>query len=586
MKKLVLLIIIFGFAGQSWGQENDPKTYLKKQSDAFIILNDSLKMENKILENIKAKINDSNTDPKILTELATQLHKTTKLKSRLDSVYTVAQTAISFYITNRQLTKDEAKAIFSHDYEVVKKSNTDQNSEPQNTSITIDTFRDFAKKVLKENEDNKTKIGVVQLQKEALVFSTELWNLYKKNTDVKKNIGKTSFFNRWIGIETRRTNFDKILMEYRNADFDKEKRINTYHFNNSVKKEIKDSMEIKMNRRDVFQAIFVDIESVKLDINEGMIEYIKVFLKDGSIFYNKSAPISIVHLEDRGNDRLYNNDGDQFIYLKNVIAFDYDKRFGFLPDDGEFSITEKEKIKILHKNTNVNNLINFTAYTDLMGLLGNEPNSLISFEANAKFYLHRKNIRNSFVYILPSIQPHFYYNKLDSKFDKIDITDITKINSSEIFRRNNYSVSLDLCVLRYDWKPSNSIELKAGYIYTSSKVSFDSARLTQLINHIKFGGINLKSKLINNFGIETFVRYMWQRMNDNDDLIKLVDDDGNSLYKKYSNMMAFRGGVYYAPPKGDGKDKIFLRFTNYIVFGDRKSDFSQIQVGFTKALDF
>jgi hypothetical protein len=423
---------------------------------------------------------------------------------------------------------------------------------------------------------------VVQLQKEALVFKSELWQLYKKNKNVKDSIKNASTFNRWFGIKTRRTQFDQYLMGDQSIRLDKEKKIITYDFNTLIQKTIKDKVEFNTDKLAVFQAKIIEIESVKMDINEGMIEYIKVFLKDGSYFYNKSAPVALVHLEERGSDRLYNTEGDQFIYLKNVITFDYDKRFGFLPDDGEFCITQEEKKHILNKDSNVNALINFTAYTDLMGLLGDEANSLISFEANAKFFLHRRNIRNSFVYILPSIQPHFYYNKIDSKFDKIDV-DGKNFNSAELFRRSNYSVGLDLSLLRCDWRPSNSVELKGGYIYTSSNVSFGSSELTQLINHVKFGEINLRSRLINNFGIETFVRYMWQKLNQNK---IFLDEKYESLYKENSNMMAFRGGVYYAPPKGKGKDKIFLRFTNYIVFGDRKSDFSQIQVGFTKALDF
>lgn len=90
--------------------------------------------------------------------------------------------------------------------------------------------------------------------------------------------------------------------------------------------------------------------------------------------------------------------------------------------------------------------------------------------------------------------------------------------------------------------------------------------------------MSLKSKLINNFGIETFAKYISLNVNENHALPDVMD--------RCVNIWAFRGGIYYMPPLGKGKDKIFMRFTNSAVFGDRKQDFSQLQVGFTKALDF
>lgn len=86
-----------------------------------------------------------------------------------------------------------------------------------------------------------------------------------------------------------------------------------------------------------------------------------------------------------------------------MVTFDVNEILGYLPDNKVFSVENQNDTipgrQILSKNSDINSLMNFTAYSDLLGLLGDEPNALVNFEASAKFYLHRLNILDSYVYI-------------------------------------------------------------------------------------------------------------------------------------------------------------------------------------------
>lgn len=335
---------------------------------------------------------------------------------------------------------------------------------------------------------------------------------------------------------------------------------------------LKDSIEIKGKK--------IKIDSARFDLKDGMLELVSIYLNNKKVYSNKLAPIAIIY-DTRFDDLLYctTNENDSLI-LKEVIEFDIYKRFGFLPNNESFVLTNSNskgiKSKILYRNGSLNSLVNFVAYSDLLGLLGDEPNALVHFEANAKFYIHRHNIFNKFMYIFPTFQPSFNYNKLDSKFDTIR-SNVNSVNPTEIFRRHSYAVGVDLTVFKYDFKPSNSLELNIGYQYLSSKVYIlkdSKENEIRAINHLKYIDLSFKSRIIDNFGIDLSGKYLWQTLN------------RSEFYEKASNtMFAFRGSIYYYPPNGNGNDKIFLRFTNYIVNNKRELDFSQIQIGFSKSLN-
>lgn len=322
----------------------------------------------------------------------------------------------------------------------------------------------------------------------------------------------------------------------------------------------------------------INIDSVKIDLQEGMLEHIKVYLANGDIYSNKRAPIGIIDAEKRPFDRLYNNVETNFILFQDVVEVDSKKRFGFLPGEDTFTLdntSDTLKFRNLKKDGGLNSLINFVAYSDLLGLLGDQPNALVHFEANAKFYFHRKNVFNRFMYIFPSFQPNFNYNKLDSKFDSIRVVS-NKINPTEVFRRHNYAVGIDVTIFKYSFRPANTIEINAGYQYLSTRMFLNngvSENEISAVSHVRTIEGMLQSKVLENFGIELGAKYINQRLNKSD----FYDQMSNNLY-------GFKGSIYYYPPNGNGSDKLFMRFTNFMSIDSRQTDFSQLQIGFSKSL--
>lgn len=406
------------------------------------------------------------------------------------------------------------------------------------------------KKILAEK--GSTTIGEMKIRERAIVYSNDFAEELKNNTSqnkTKKNVN---------------SKLTKLYLEL----LYKEKKENKLYSTLEV--------EVKSSKKK-FKEDIVKIDSVKFDVKEGMLEFIKVHLSDGTTYSNRKAPVALLYLDSRGNDRLYDADHTKFVLLKNVVVFDTDRRFGYLPDDGKFSLSNKDAAsskKMLKKDNNLNSIVSFTAYSDLLGLLGDQPNALVNFETKAKFFIHRKNLGNNFAYFLSSIEPYFNYNRLDSKFDSIIVTNNEKVNPIEIFRRHNIAIGGNLSVLRWDWMPSNVGELKFGYMFTSSDLLINGKN-TKAINHIKYLDVSLKSMIVDNFGATFNIKYMWQKLNDNENF--------ESIHGK---MLPIGGEIFYKSSNKDSGDRVYLRFTNYLILNDRKQDFFQLQVGLTKTLKF
>ncbi|MGJ1197530.1 hypothetical protein ACR777_15515 [Sphingobacterium spiritivorum] len=324
------------------------------------------------------------------------------------------------------------------------------------------------------------------------------------------------------------------------------------------------------------------IDSAQIYISEGVIEHIKVYTNNKKIYYNKYAPIQLLTIEKRFDDKLYDSSTGDYIYLKDAVDFDAYRRFNYFPDEQSILLSnvpdatgKKENAKKLNADNNINALVTLQVYSDFLALFGDQPNGLVQLEASSKFYLHRGNWANSFAYKpLDAIEPFFHFNRIDSKFDTIRLSDIGQVNRLELFRRSTYSVGLSTNLLRWDWRPSNSLELKVGYMLNSGNLVVDSLKTSYTL-HSPFTDLALKSKKLNNFGIDLRVRYMLQKLNPNE----LIKND------KWEQLLSYRASLFYFPNKKQD-NKFFLRFINYLNLSNRDQDFSQLQFGYQTSLKF
>lgn len=166
-------------------------------------------------------------------------------------------------------------------------------------------------------EQSSTTIGEIKIRERTIVYSSDLVEELENN--ISQNITK----------ENVNSKLTKLYLEL----LQKEKKENNLYSALEV--------EVKKTKKKFTEDI-VKIDSVKFDVKEGMLEFIKVHLSDGTTYSNRKAPIALLYLDTRGNDRLYDSDHNKFVLLKNVVVFYTDSRFGYLPDDGKFSLSNED----------------------------------------------------------------------------------------------------------------------------------------------------------------------------------------------------------------------------------------------------
>lgn len=429
--------------------------------------------------------------------------------------------------------------------------NTVKKKEPEVKQVDNDTTELIKKlKALMKDEKGRHKIGTFKIERYVVVFPSCFPIKHQKEMADIRHI---------VDSLVKRDSFKNETREY---DFEFQTPLQCYNAQKGNKIRLK----------------IAEVDSVKVDIKEGTIELLKIYTNDGEIFYNTQAPVPIITMEKCFSDKLRNPKDGCFVLLKDVLSFDADTRFNYFPDDTVFTMRRDSRKSIetfpLSASNDFSSFVNIQAYSDLLGVLGDKANGLVQIEANTKFYLHRGNVFNKFMYLLYAFEPFFHFSKIDSKFDTIALSSPGEINRMEVFRRYTFSVGTDLNFFRFDWRPANSFELKAGYQYSTSNLVFNGKKIDAIL-HTPYAEAAIKSKRMKNFGTDIRVRFLVQKLNPIDGI------DTSS----WDHLWAFKASVYYFSGSKN-KDKVFLRFLNYVDPGNRKQDFSQLQLGFSKAISF
>jgi hypothetical protein len=326
-----------------------------------------------------------------------------------------------------------------------------------------------------------------------------------------------------------------------------------------------------------------EIDSVVMKISEGLIEHIDVKMKDGSYYTNLRAPLPLLNLQDRSNDKLQGDD-DKFIFVGEVFNFKADQRFNYIPSDGHVyltnNVTKPKTEQKLYANNGLNSFVDLRIFTDLLGALDNQPNGLLQVEGKSKIYLHRKNIPNTFMYLFHGMEPFIGISKLDSKYDTVKLNSVDRsLNRMDLYQRSFLKVGLKLNIYRWDFRPSNSLHLNGGYQFNAGNIAIrDVANKVDSVIakgtfHTPFFEIGILSKRVNGFGFEGGARYLFQRINKN----KHFSNSG------YQHLMDFGVTAFYFVGK-QGRDKFFVRYSNTLNFTEREQDFYQLQFGYSLSL--
>lgn len=324
-------------------------------------------------------------------------------------------------------------------------------------------------------------------------------------------------------------------------------------------------------------SVMFTIESGKLSRRQLIIETV-----DGS-FTNKRAPISTLIFDERGLDRLWNEEkgNNTFIYLKDVLKYRYYSPY--FPDDLEnATVSPKNPAKVLSAASNLNSLINVAIYTDLPGLLGRKANGLINTDVTSRFMTNAKNISNWDVTLAAFIEANLCLSKFDSKFKSLDSTDIRvnsgthadTLNRLKIIQTAWLKGSIKLNVVSIKLLAAQYIEVNFGTRVNVVNADSIYRKSSDIISFDYYPELVYSVKRLSNFGMDLSIRWISQRLSG-----KAAFANGNGLYV-FNPEAAF---YYY--PVNKSSSRMYLRFDYFAGHDKLFPNFYQLQFGYKTSLN-
>jgi hypothetical protein len=223
------------------------------------------------------------------------------------------------------------------------------------------------------------------------------------------------------------------------------------------------------------------------------------------------------------------------------------------------------------------NIINFSIFTDVVGLFG-EANGLVQFEADAYIPLNHGNIPNSNWFFFRGVRPYFDLIRMDKEFQTIDVKDdiidgmLADTTFPKMFRQAYLRGGFDLNVLT-STSGTNVFNFFVGTEFRQSRLLIrDNDK--QSANMISaYAGLNFATRAFENFRISGDSRFYFPSR-----LIQTHD------YKKEGMMWLISSVMLSYHPPFRPQSKIFLRLNYNFYMKTSGNDFVQLQVGYKTPL--
>lgn len=567
--KLFLAALIFGFAGQIWGQEienSDEET--KKTKEFFIKINDNFKQENakfeslkKDFDNFKSGISINSLDI-ITAKLDSIKLKVQSSKRILDSIQKNALAYEIFFSNEKKINTDSIdKWIID-----IKKYNSQTITDDAPKETKIYTF--FGKDRVIDNDILKNKTGI-----EAEIFK-----------DVLVNKGEESY----LGDIT-------IPKDGQQFNF----------YNCKLEEQIGKTFKFKKLDVEICDGYFKDI-----------VVYVEDDDKNTHVFTNQIG-ISLLFYGHRGRRKLmyykysikknaannkYTDKGLDSLYIKVTDVMGYSYKIGnhYIPNDLAIQLPNKDTDNSqsnttyqIKQETHLEKILELRTYTDFLALFGDSDNGLAQIEGRAKFYLFPYPFRFLWskktagqVEYLSSMSPFVNFSKFDSNSRYIipvkDSLGNYQIDQNfDLIEKRFLTMGIEAEVLK--WQHKNApvkLSLYGLINYNISEINLGTNEDKDLksIKAMAYGGgLHLSTKRFNNFGFDYKAELSWfdyKNFNNYDDIV-LPD-----------KIPVFRGEaeIFYHP-NGNPNQAIFTRLITYNYRGSIDNQaFYQFQFGYKFAI--
>jgi hypothetical protein len=326
-----------------------------------------------------------------------------------------------------------------------------------------------------------------------------------------------------------------------------------------------------------------DIEEVSITLAHGAIAKrgLIVTLKDGRIFLNRDAPISLASFFRRTTDLIRINDKDQTTYIKlgDLMTYVPIGKF-YYPADGEFKIrADKKLVDTLRIGSTFNEYINASVYTDLLGLLGRKPNGILQTEISGNFISNAANLwSNADIVFHNFIQPYFRLSKFDSRFTQLDSSNIKSspskkdsVNRAYLNQIAYLIAGLKTNIVRFGIGVNQQVYLNFGIEVGLANADSIYNKDITFINW--YPEITYSINKLDNFGIECSLRLLKQHIAHGS---PFANNDGQTIINSQASLF------YY--PFSNSNNRMYLRFNYYDNVKGFAYNFSQFQLGWKTSL--
>jgi hypothetical protein len=321
------------------------------------------------------------------------------------------------------------------------------------------------------------------------------------------------------------------------------------------------------------------IKRVEITFANGAIgrRVLRVELEDGSVFFNRWAPINLPKFDKRKTDELRFYDKrepykQQYIELGDVLDYHYFGHFNY-PADGTIILTPDKVKDTLRVGSSLNSLLDMSIYTDLLGLIGNKPNGLIQTEIAGNFISNSGNVKNADIVFHNFMRPYVRLSKFDSRFKSLDSANLKvgpngdTANRTYLNQISYFQGGLLANVVRFGLGVNQLIYLNIGT--DINLVNADSSYKKDVLFFNFYPEVNYTITRLRNFGMDGSLRFMWQK----------VSDAAPFANKEMIHIVRPQVTLYYYPSK-DQASKMYVRFNYFNNLDDNKYNFTQFQIGF------
>ena len=332
-----------------------------------------------------------------------------------------------------------------------------------------------------------------------------------------------------------------------------------------------------------------DIDNISIDVFEGQIIDLVITLKHKNNSqvrkFTNNTSISIVRFRKYTLHKLYETNGSgSFVRVKDVLDYTSKTGLNYFPENAQVDIKADENTKPLLLKRGLKSILDFRVYTDFLGLIDEESNGIINFEASSTIRISPSPFVFSWLewMAFKEIKPYFNYSRFDKEnraisTSQIGTTSLNSIDNRLSLIQNafiNAGFELNALQMKASKEFPFAFSIPFFYEFNMTEVSLGSEKI--MVNSYQMGsGINLNLRRSKSFGLNLGMSYSEVKNKHSIDALK---------QESSFHLLGFNSELYFYNPK-DQNSAFFLRLkTRRIVH--HENNFSSIQFGYKKAFSF